>query len=41
MQWAVAEELISGVTATTLDPQGYTTRAQAAIILMRFAENFG
>ncbi len=30
MQWAVAEGLISGVTADTLQPQGAATRAQVA-----------
>ena len=36
MQWAVAEGLISGVTADTLQPQGAATRAQVAAILERF-----
>ena len=36
MQWAVAEGLISGVTADTLQPQGAATRAQVAAILQRF-----
>ena len=36
MQWAVAEGLISGVTADTLQPQGSATRAQVAAILQRF-----
>ena len=36
MQWAVAEKLISGVTADTLQPQGAATRAQVAAILQRF-----
>ena len=36
MQWAVAEGLISGTSATTLDPQGHATRAQVASILQRF-----
>lgn len=39
MQWANAEELITGVTGTTLNPQGSATRAQVATILMRFCEN--
>ncbi len=38
MQWAVAEGLISGVTADTLQPQGAATRAQVAAILQRFLE---
>ena len=36
MQWAVGEGLISGTSATTLDPQGHATRAQVASILQRF-----
>ena len=39
MRWAVAEGLISGKTATTLVPGGEATRAEAAMILMRFCEN--
>lgn len=39
MQWANAEGLITGVTATTLNPQGSATRAQVATILMRFVES--
>lgn len=39
MQWANAEGLITGVTNTTLSPQGSATRAQVATILMRFVEN--
>ena len=39
MQWAVGEGLISGTSATTLDPQGTATRAQVAAILQRFLEN--
>ena len=38
MRWAIAEGLITGVTDTTLEPQGSATRAQAATILMRFCE---
>ena len=36
VQWAVAEGLISGVTADQLQPQGNATRAQVAAILERF-----
>ena len=36
MRWAVAENLISGVTTDTLQPQGAATRAQVAAILERF-----
>ena len=40
MAWAVAEGLISGTSDTTLSPQGQATRAQAAVMLMRFCENY-
>ena len=36
MQWAVAAGLIEGVTDTTIQPRGESTRAQIATILMRF-----
>ncbi len=36
MGWAVAEGLISGVTADQLQPQASATRAQVAAILQRF-----
>ena len=39
MEWANAEGLINGTTATTLDPQGTATRAQVAAMLERFIEN--
>ena len=39
MQWANAEKLINGRTATTLVPQGSATRAEVAQILMTFAQN--
>lgn len=38
LNWAVGEGIITGTTATTLEPQGTATRAQAAAMLMRFAE---
>ena len=38
MQWAVAEGLISGVTADQLQPQRNATRAQVAAILQRFLD---
>lgn len=41
MSWAVGAGLIKGTTATTLDPKGTATRAQAAVIIMRYAETFG
>lgn len=39
MGWANAQGLITGNTATTLNPLGSVTRAEVATILMRFAEN--
>ncbi len=39
MKWANGEGLIQGRTTKTLVPQGTTTRAEAATILMRFCEN--
>ena len=39
MRWAVDEGLITGMTATTIVPQGTATRAQCAAMLMRFIEN--
>ena len=38
MEWAVGYGLISGRDDNTLDPQGNTTRAEAALILQRFLE---
>lgn len=38
VQWAVAEELISGMPGNLLEPQGSATRAQVAAILERFLE---
>lgn len=39
MNWCVAHGYISGVTTTTLVPQGNALRCQAATILVRFANN--
>ena len=39
MQWVNAEGLITGSTDTTLSPMDSALRAEAATILMRFAEN--
>ena len=39
MSWAVEHGIITGVTNTTLVPQGSATRAQCAAMLMRFVEN--
>ena len=39
MQWANAEGLITGTSDSTLTPGGSATRAEAATILMRFAQS--
>lgn len=39
MQWACGLGLITGNTATTLNPKGNATRAEVAMILMRFCES--
>lgn len=36
MQWAVGAGVITGKTATTLDPKGQATRAEVATMLQRF-----
>ena len=38
MRWAVEHGIITGVTESTLAPQGTATRAQCAAMLMRFVE---
>ena len=38
LSWAVGEGLIAGRSSGVLDPQGLTTRAELAQIVMRFAE---
>ena len=38
MQWACGSGIVTGVTESTLVPQGTTTRAQCAAMLMRFVE---
>ena len=38
MAWVVEHGIITGVTSTTLVPQGTATRAQCAAMLMRFVE---
>jgi hypothetical protein len=40
MRWAVGARMIAGTSATTLDPLGGATRAQAATIMRRFTEAF-
>ena len=39
MQWAVGNGLISGRTASTLNPKDKATRAEIATIIMRYCEN--
>lgn len=39
VQWAIANGVISGTSATTLDPNGNAARAQVAVMLMRFCQN--
>ena len=41
LQWACGEGVITGVSDSTLAPQGTATRAQAAAMLMRFVEGTG
>ena len=38
VSWATAEGLLSGISVTTLAPQGEATRAQLAAMLVRFSE---
>ena len=40
MEWAVAEGIITGMSATTLGPNGLANRAQIATIIQRFVTNF-
>lgn len=41
MKWAVGNEIITGKdNGTRLDPQGYTSRAECAIIIQRFMETY-
>ena len=39
LEWAVAEGIINGMGNGTLNPQGTTTRAQAAAMIMRFCKS--
>ena len=38
MAWAVEHGIITGMTDTTIEPQGTAIRAQCAAMLMRFVE---
>lgn len=39
MAWANAEGMISGTSSAALSPRSFATRAQTALILMRYCEN--
>ena len=39
LDWAVSAGIISGTSTTTLSPSGSATRAQVAVILMRFCQD--
>ena len=39
LDWAVSAGIINGTSATTLSPSGSATRAQVAVILMRFCQD--
>lgn len=38
--WAVYHEIVNGATATTIAPHGTATRAQIAVILLRYMDRF-
>ena len=40
VQWAAGSGVLSGTSATTISPTGLATRAQAAVMLMRFCEEY-
>ena len=39
MEWAVAEGILTGKNGSVLDPQGTASRAEVAMMLMRFTQN--
>ena len=39
LNWAVSAGIINGTSTTTLSPSGSATRAQVAVILMRFCQD--
>ena len=41
MQWACGDGIINGTSATTISPQGITTREQIAAIMFRYAKYKG
>ncbi|MFI3226058.1 MAG: S-layer homology domain-containing protein [Clostridia bacterium] len=38
MSWAIGEEIVNGVSAESIEPSGYTTRDQMAVIFNRFMD---
>lgn len=40
LEWAYAEHLITGTSGTTMSPTGQSSRAQIAVIMMRFCERY-
>ena len=40
MQWACGSGVITGISESALAPRGEATRAQAAMMLMRFCEQY-
>ena len=40
LEWAYAEHLITGTGSTTMSPTGQSSRAQIAVIMMRFCERY-
>ena len=40
MYWAVYQKILSGTSASTLEPGGTVTRAQLAAIMVRYVERF-
>lgn len=40
LEWAYAEHLITGTSETSMSPTGLASRAQIAVIMMRFCERY-
>lgn len=40
LEWAYAEHLITGTSGTSMSPTGQSSRAQIAVIMMRFCERY-
>ena len=40
LEWAYAEGLLTGTSGTTMSPTGQASRAQIAVIMMRFCEQY-